>query len=147
MSIEKSKGSRTLSTAEYFIVMQMEYIQAEFRRKIYFNPKDKKYYEKVLNYKKNTIKGIADRNELSSIFTSNEKMEEIKKRCFRNGNGYPLFKMSETDLFNYFLPNNSFSYKGEIVNLISSDFKNKEAKVNHNSEIKTVSFTEIIRIL
>lgn len=146
MSIEKGK-SRSLSTAEYFIVIQMEYLQAEFRRKIYFSPKDKKYYDKVITYKKQTIEKIAERNELRSIFTSKEKMEEIKKRCFRNGNGFPLFALSEKDLYNYFLPENEFSYNNDIVMLKSVDFDNKKAYIDCGNEIKPVSFSEITRVL
>ena len=50
--------TRNLSVAEYFHVIQKEYLIAEFRKKIYYNPKDKNYYQRVMNHKKKLLAGI-----------------------------------------------------------------------------------------
>ena len=42
--------TRNLSVAEYYAVIQREYLIAEFRKKIYYNPKDKNYYQRVMKH-------------------------------------------------------------------------------------------------
>ena len=71
------KKNRNLSVAEYFLIIQKEYLIAEFRKKIYFSKNDKIYYQRVMDGKKNKINDIAKRNRLDSIFNNSEKMEEI----------------------------------------------------------------------
>ncbi len=39
--------TRNISIAEYFDVLQREYIISEWRRKVYYSPRDKRYYTKV----------------------------------------------------------------------------------------------------
>lgn len=146
MQIEKEK-TRSLSPAEYFIVVQSEFIQAEFRKKIYYSVKDKNYYEKVMGYKRETIEKISKRNNLKSIFNCKEKMSDIRKRCFRDGNGFPLFIMSDSDIFNYFMPNNEFSYNGDIFMLKEVNHAKKLATIDDNGKSMVVSFKDIVRIL
>ena len=64
MNMDKT---RNLSVAEYFLVIQKEYLIAEFRKKIYYNPKDKAYYQRVMTHKAKKINDIAKRNRLDSI--------------------------------------------------------------------------------
>ena len=74
MNMDKT---RNLSVAEYFLVIQKEYLIAEFRKKIYYNPKDKAYYQRVMTYKAKKINDIAKRNRLDSILNSSSKLEEV----------------------------------------------------------------------
>ena len=114
--------TRNLSVAEYFHVIQKEYLIAEFRKKIYYNPKDKNYYQRVMNHKKKKIQDIARRNNLASIFNSDRKMSEIHSEIFdRLGNS--KFNMSDTDIENYYATGNEFSFHGEvwILDQINSD--------------------------
>nr|DAP89578.1 MAG TPA: hypothetical protein [Caudoviricetes sp.] len=105
--------TRNLSVAEYFLQLQKEYLTAEFRRKIYFNPKDKAYYQKVMGFKKEKIESIAKRNRLKSIFNDNVTLSEIQRELFTL-DGKPKFEMTDIDRENYYATGNEFSYKGEI---------------------------------
>lgn len=105
--------TRNLSIAEYFVQIQLEYLIADFKRKIYYNPKDKAYWTKVCNYKKEKIEEIANRSHLNTIFNSSSKMLEFRKRIF-DSNNKPTFQMNEKDWNNYYMSGNEFSYNGEI---------------------------------
>lgn len=105
--------TRNLSVAEYFVQIQLEYLIADFKRKIYFNPKDKAYWTKVCNYKKEKIEEIATRSHLNTIFSSQVKMTEFRNKIF-DKNNKPTFPMSEKDWNNYYMSGNEFSYDGEI---------------------------------
>lgn len=109
----ENRKHRELSAAEYFIQIQKEYLIAQFRSKIYFNPKNKRYWKRVMQYKADKIKSIASRNNLNSIFSSPEKMTEFQNRLF-DSNGKPRFEMTEEDWNNYYTAGNEFSYQGEI---------------------------------
>lgn len=108
-----NRKTRNLSISEYFHVVQKEYLVTEFRRKISYNPKDKAYFQKVLNYKREKINDIAKRNCLLSIFSSSKKLEEIRNELFDKF-GRPKFELSEIDLKNYYAVGNEFSYRGEV---------------------------------
>ena len=112
--------TRNLSVAEYFLQLQKEYLLAEFRRKIYFNPKDKAYYSRVMGYKKEKIDSIAKRNRLNSIFTDNVTLKQIQEELFTI-NGKPKFELTDVDRENYYATGNEFSYKGEIWTLDQID--------------------------
>ena len=107
------KKNRNLSVAEYFLIIQKEYLIAEFRKKIYFSKNDKIYYQRVMDGKKNKINDIAKRNRLDSIFNNSEKMEEMKAELF-DKLGKPKFEMSPTDIENYYASGNEFSFRGDI---------------------------------
>ena len=133
--IEKT---RNLSVAEYYQTIQREYLISEFRRKIYFSPKDKKYYQRVMTHKAEKINEIAERNHLDSIFTNTEYLQSIRKQLF-NEIGKPTFEMTFDDVRNYYAAGNDFSYNGHIWTLrkiegdavvLSSDMSHEEIIVN-----------------
>lgn len=105
--------TRNLSVAEYFIAIQREYLIAEFRKKIYFSPNDKSYYQKVMCYKAEKINNIASRNRLDSILNNSSKLEELKNDLF-DKLGKPKFELSDTDIENYYANGNDFSFRGDI---------------------------------
>ena len=107
------KKNRNLSVAKYFLIIQKEYLIAEFRKKIYFSKNDKIYYQRVMDGKKNKINDIAKRNRLDSIFNNSEKMEEMRAELF-DKLGKPKFEMSPTDIENYYASGNEFSFRGDI---------------------------------
>ena len=107
------KKNRNLSVAEYFLIIQKEYLIAEFRKKIYFSKNDKIYYQRVMDGKKNKINDIAKRNRLDSIFNNSEKMEDMRAELF-DKLGKPKFEMSPTDIENYYASGNEFSFRGDI---------------------------------
>ena len=72
------KKTRHLSTYEYLQVLQIEYIVAELRKKIYVKKKDKDFYRRVLEGKEKKIKDICLRNSLPSLFED----EDSKALCY-----------------------------------------------------------------
>jgi len=139
--------TRNLSVAEYFLAIQKEYLIAEFRKKIYFSPNDKAYYQKVMNYKVEKINDIASRNRLDSILNNSEKMEEMRSELF-DKLGKPKFEMNKTDLENYYAIGNDFSFRGDIWIL---DQINEDGTLILYSaklqEYETANKDEICRIL
>jgi hypothetical protein len=140
-------NARSLSVAEYFRVIQREYLMAEFRRKIYFSPKDKRYFSRVMEFKREKICDIANRNKLTSIFTSPEKMRDVRAELFDSLNR-PLFAMSAKDWMNYYSVNSDFSYRGEVWKLdaVKGDFI---TLYNERSQVyaDNVPKSEVIRVL
>lgn len=113
MNTEDNKvKTRNLSIAEYFDVLQDEYMVAEFRKKIYFSPKDKSFYNRVMEHKREKIENISNRNNLDSIFNSELKRKEVQDKLFDHL-GRPKFKLSDKDITNYYNPGNEFSYEGK----------------------------------
>lgn len=145
--MDKQNATRHLSVAEYFLQVQKEYLIADFRRKIYFSPKDKNYWTRVCGYKKARITKISERNKLHSIFNSEEKLNELRRELF-DSFGRPKFFMTDEDKSNYYANGNEFSYQGEIYIL---DQVCKDGKLTLYSpsreEYMTVEKTDVARIL
>lgn len=120
--METKKKTRNLSVAEYFLVIQKEYLIAEFRKKIYFSKNDKNYYQRVMNGKREKIEMISKRNRLDNIFNNATKMEEMRNELF-DRLGKPKFEMSQTDIDNYYSVGNEFSFRGDIwiLDQVNSD--------------------------
>jgi len=139
--------TRNLSVAEYFLAIQKEYLIAEFRKKIYFSPNDKAYYQKVMNYKVEKINDIASRNRLDSILNNSERMEEMRGELF-DKLGKPKFEMNKTDLENYYAIGNDFSFRGDIW--ILDQINEDETLILYSAklqEYETANKDEICRIL
>lgn len=137
--------SRNLSPAEYFEALQKEYLLCIFRKKIYFNPADKAYYDRVAGQKKNKIEEIASRNGLDSIFNSTTKLEEINSIVF-DKNKKPIEFETEKDFENYYLPKQSFSYKGSIFVLEYLLESRNSGFFVGKKEKKEIQFSEVYRI-
>ena len=120
---------------------------AEFRRKIYFSPKDKRYFSRVMEFKREKICDIANRNKLTSIFTSPEKMRDVSAELFDPLNR-PMFAMRPKDWMNYYSVNSDFSYRGEVWKLdaVKGDFI---TLYNERSQVyaDNVPKSEVIRVL
>lgn len=82
--------SRHLSILDFFESLQVEYIQADLRHKIYPKLKDKAYWGRVKEGKKQTIEKLAEKNSLPSIFTDIEMLRAFEKRVYRDVS-YPTF--------------------------------------------------------
>lgn len=145
--MESKKKTRNLSVAEYFIVIQKEYLIAEFRKKIYYSKNDKAYYQRVMDGKKKKIEQIAKRNMLDDIFNNEKKMEEMRNDLFDHL-GKPKFSLTDTDLKNYYAVGNEFSYHGDIwiLDQINSDDTLTLYSQNKQEFIK-VKKEEVCRIL
>lgn len=111
--MEGEMKTRNLSVAEYYQQVQKEYLIADFRRKVYFSPKDKEYWKRVVAYKEKRIKDISERNGLKSILNDKEKYAELKSMLF-DSKGKPKFELTKDDVRNYYSVGNEFGYNGDI---------------------------------
>jgi hypothetical protein len=145
--MENKKKTRNLSVAEYFIQIQREYLIADFRRRVYFSPKDKSFWAKVCGYKEAIINKIAKRNKLNSILNSEEKLSELRAELF-DENGKPKWDLSPADIINYYSVGNEFCFNGEIYIL---DQVNIDGTLTLYSQSKqeyiSVSKSDVCRIL
>lgn len=138
--------TRNLSVAEYFMQLQKEYILAEFRRKIYYNPRDKAYWQRVAGYKRERIEQIARRNGLKSIFTSPEKMSAIREQLF-SIDGKPLFTLTSADRSAYYAIGNEYAYNGDIYILDAVDDNTGKIHNLGSEQQVDVALSDICRIL
>lgn len=135
----------SLSIVEYFDRLQCEYLMADFRRHIYYSPKDRAYYKRVMDYKAQKINDIAERNHLTSILSNDDKRREYRKKLF-DDKGNPVF-MNQEDIERYYTPRSEFSYNGEAWILVSVDGQNATLENKLTSQEITVNKGEICRIL
>lgn len=118
----ENKGRR-LTTYQYFEALQVEWVVANLRTKIYRSPKDKEYWTRVKENKKVKIEEISNRNSLPNIFTDTSFREEIERRVF-NEYSFPNFHYKDEDhkltqgyydlLYYYFIGSEvTYNYFGE----------------------------------
>lgn len=88
--IAKKEKSRHQSTFEYFEALQLEWICADLRAKIYPRIKDKEFWKKTREGKKVTILDIATRNSLPSIFDDDQLEQALRQKIYRQ-DSFPNF--------------------------------------------------------
>lgn len=96
-------GSRILSKMEFFNVLQEEYLIADIKKRIYFSPADKRYYEKVMEGKRTKIIDLSEKLKSGNIFNDKAIEKKFKDKLLPS-KGLPQFQMSGDDLRNYFAP-------------------------------------------
>lgn len=113
-----STNDRDLTLIDYLEQLQLEYIVAELRSKIYKREKDKRFFrEKVMSGKRQKIYDISERNpEVLTIFTSEKEMQKFRDQVYKIW-GLPNFfykdieqknELEIKDLLNYFAYQNEF---------------------------------------
>lgn len=90
MQHPRKDRSRKLSIYEFFQMLQIEWLVADLRLRLYPKPKDKEYWKKVRDGKRNTIDEIAEKNSLSTIFTDPTMKAECERKIYRE-NSFPNF--------------------------------------------------------
>lgn len=160
----ENKKSRSLSLFDYLEVLQKEYIQTEFRRKIYPKEKDKKFFSKVLEKKESKIKDISSRNNLHCIFDIDGHLKKQLQKELIPAYGLPNFtykdeqdkqEFSSKDFKWYFSHNsevkfkiNEYEYKvGKIGNYPQLGDKVILIKVRHENTVTPILIENISRIL
>lgn len=124
--LNRAKG-RTLTFEEFFETLQLEYIVAELRWKIYSSEKDKNYYKrKEMDGKRVTIQEISSRNNFKDIFNDSETRIKYYEQVY-NEWGLPNFiyrnqedreSRRKIDIYSFFRRGTEVSVKldsGEIV--------------------------------
>lgn len=82
--------SRDLSLLDYFETLQIEWICADLRRRIYPKIKDKNYWTRVATGKRDTIERLAEKNKLFSIFDDENMLRKFEKEVYKE-NSFPEF--------------------------------------------------------
>ncbi|MBS0031620.1 hypothetical protein ACTJJ0_30770 [Chitinophaga sp. 22321] len=130
--IEKSEKTRELTIYDFFVALQVEWLQADIRQKIYQSEKDRKYWARVKEGKENTIHKIAERNNLPTIFSDHYIKSDIEKRVFQKSS-YPLFtyKNAEMKAELEYLDLLFYYYKGTEVRCEMPDGEIRTGKVTN----------------
>ena len=136
-----SNKTRHQPILEYLEALQLEYINAELRKKIYPIPKDRKFYKRTMDHKKKKIVDIATRNSMPTIFDDPAKKNEYYTRVYGEF-GIPNFiyknkdeieEFRKWDLINYFSKNSDVRVRledGEVV----------VAKITDNKDVNDAFF-------
>lgn len=166
MSEQKREKTRDLHIYDYLEILQVEYVSAELRSKIYPKAKDKAYYrERVMVGKKEKIFDICspERNPgLPNIFTNEDEKARIYNLVY-NDWGLPNFHyrndeheemFAHQDFENYYMSNSKIRIKQEngevnVGTLVKVDKKNDIAVIKERGQEKCrqISLKHIARIL
>lgn len=154
-------NNKKLSTYQYFEILQVEWLVADLRCRIYTNEKDCAYWNKVRDGKRAKIESIADKNQLPTIFTDLEMKRDLERRIY-NDYTYPNFHYRDEshkqtqgfwDLTYYYNKDSEVKYEwlgeirvGKVVDYIpfSQTIRVKCLKTN---SIENVSVNKTMRIL
>ena len=149
----QTNKDRDLSKLDFLDNLQLEYFINEIRSRIYPSPNDKRYYKKVMNFKKEKIIDVAAENSLDCIFTSDDLHAEVKSLVYPE-NGFPHFKsVSEQDIDFYYLEGSDVRVKIEENNRVGKiekgNLKKKiiYVKLRGEKETKQFSAEVVTRIL
>lgn len=97
--------SRHLNILDYLDRLQIEYYQADFRRSIHHSPKNKSYWKRVMDGKKEKIIDISKRSDLSNIFSDPTETAEYRSRVFPSTKSIAFkFELSEEEFKLYYAP-------------------------------------------
>lgn len=160
MKTENIIQSRKLTTYQYFEVLQIEWLVADLRCRIFTNDKDKAYWRKVREGKKAKIESISDKNKLPNIFTDDSLKREIENRIY-NEFTYPNFHYKDEehkqaqgywDLLHYYSKNSEvrFEHYGEIQvgNIVDYTPFSLEIRIQTKAkEVVTSPIHKVMRIL
>lgn len=91
---QKPTKSRHLSILDFIETLQLEYICADLRHKIYPKLKDKAYWQRVRDGKRATIEKLSEKNNLPSIFTDETMLRIFEQKVYRPVS-YPLFNYKD----------------------------------------------------
>jgi hypothetical protein len=152
-------SSRPLTPYQFFEVVQIEYICAVLRSRIYVAKKDKEYWSRVAEGKKRKVEEIATRNHLPSIFTDSDLNDTLEKRVFIEGS-HPAFVYRDEkhkvdqeyyDLYFYYGKGREvrFLHEDEMVVGKITQYKvfGKTIKVEYKGEELTLNTSDVSRIL
>lgn len=126
MSEENEKlKTKDQSRFEYMEALQYEYLCAELRKKIYRRGKDKEFWQKVMDGKKDKIVNIGNRNGLPTIFSDSRIKNDTLDTIIRD-RGMPNFKYDD-------IPNADEIIWKDYINYYARE---TEVKVHYGDDIK-----------
>ncbi len=149
---------RVISISDFYTKLQLEYISYKFRSLIYSRFYDRKKFSDICEKKKLKIIGIAQENNLPSIFNNDDQKVRYSKKffyewglpsfCYRND--YQKKVKGYWDRFYYFVEGSSIKCK---VNEVVEIGKIKQCNIEEetliiqldNKEVE-VNFVDVSRI-
>lgn len=155
-----NERNRVIPFREFYDCLQREYIVANLRSKIYERQKDRDYYiYREMEGKERTIKAIASRNNLPSIFTDSGLKKRFESEIY-NEWGLPNFiyrsdsdraNRRPKDILAYFHKGVEVSVKsssGEIVKgvVVWTDLEKQSSYVLVGKEKILVPFINMARM-
>lgn len=128
---KKVLKSRHLSILDFIETLQLEYIVADLRHKIYPKLKDKAYWGRVKEGKKATIQKLAEKNMLPSIFTDEEMLRTLEQKVYRPVS-YPLFTYRD----------DNHKMEQEYYDFLYYYLKGADVRVDDNGEVLVGKITK-----
>jgi len=151
--------TRNQTALQYFESIQIEYVCAELRTKIYPKTKDREYWKRVMLGKKQKIEDFSERNLLPSIFSDSSQKDFIEDKVYNKHLTTPSFiyrddeqqqQQEHFDLVYYYMKGVDVRVDIDdeyFVGVVSSYRSfSQTIEVEINGEKKTVPTKSVVRI-
>ena len=95
--------SRHINILDFLEQLQLEYFQADFRRSIHHSPKNKAFWKRVMEWKKEKILDVSSKSDLENIFNNEREADEYRKRVFPYAKSIAIkFELSDEEVKLYY---------------------------------------------
>jgi hypothetical protein len=112
--------SRHLNILDFLDKLQVEYYQADFRRSIHHSPKNKAYWKRVMEGKREKILDISKRSELANIFNDSTEADEYRSRVFPSTKSIGIkFELTTEEAELYYAPGSPVKVEVEAGKFIT----------------------------
>ena len=92
-----------MTKLDYLHKLETEYFEAEIRMKIHHSPKNKRFWSKVMGYKKEKILSISNEIDVDCIFTDIDTHKNTKKLVYPDDvNRNPKMFLSDEEMILYY---------------------------------------------
>lgn len=138
--------TRNISILEYFHRLQIEYLEADFKRAIHHSPKQKGFWKRVMAHKRAKIESVSIRVGMPSIFDEDLALKEYRGFVYPDAKHIGLkFELTSEELELYYSVGENFKVQiaedkivlGQLVsvdlakNLASIRIRGKSQPSNH----------------
>lgn len=155
----KRPKSRNLSTFQFFEMLQIEWLVADLRFRLSVRSKDKSYWYRVKEGKKQTFEVIAEKNQLPTILTDSDLKTVLESKIY-NPKTYPNFHYKDEsnkqlqgywDMQHYYQIGTEvrFEYFDEVCVGKVKSFQplGTQIEIEYNNELLKLPISEVSRIL
>lgn len=136
-----------LKRSKFLVRLQLEYLSAYYRSKLYFNKKDKEYYSKLKTFKIEKIIDLSKKLNKRNMFTS-ERILKYYLIYFENSGFMPkLTNLTKQDCCLYFHKNVKVLTKFGIGVVSDYVFERNLVEITINEEIHVLNQDEVKRLI
>lgn len=112
--------SRHINILEFLEQLQLEYYQADFRRSIHHSPKNKAYWKRVMEGKREKILNVSSRSDLDNIFNNEAEAAEFRARIFPSAKHIAIkFELTPEEIKLYYAPGSPVKVEVEAGKFVS----------------------------